>query len=319
MGACYWTEKSSQPLAGFTKRFPDVTRAANIDEIFEDPEIALLLIAAPPEHLTSLAMQAMLHGKDVMLDKLGCLTLDELTSISTTIKNTGRIWSVNFSERFEVPCAIVASRIVAEGQIGEVISTTSLGPHRLNPTTRPDWFWDAKRYGGILGDIGMHQIDQFLHFSNASNAEITHSTVGNFSNKDRPAFQDFGEINLRAGNAHGYARMDWYTQDALSTWGDGRLFVLGTEGSIELRKYLDIEGRAGTDHLFLMTNSKVQHIDCSHTPLEYFSKLSNDIRDRTDTDCNQQHTLKVTELAIRAQINAGLQLQRHNKLSVKTD
>ena len=49
----------------------------------------------------------------------------------------------------------------------------------------------------------------------------------------------------------GYIRVDWYTQ-GLPTWGDGRLVILGTEGYIELRKYVDVAGRAGQDHLFVV-------------------------------------------------------------------
>ena len=57
--------------------------------------------------------------------------------------------------------------------------------------------------------------------------------------------------------------MDWFTPDGLPTWGDGRLTILGTEGTIELRKYLDIAGRPGTDHLFLVDKAGTRHIDAS--------------------------------------------------------
>ena len=60
-------------------------------------------------------------------------------------------------------------------------------------------------------------------------------------------------------------RVDWFTPDGLPTWGDGRLTILGTEGTIELRKYVDIAGRPGGDHLFLVDKKGVRHIDCSGT------------------------------------------------------
>lgn len=299
--AGYWTEGAPHPLAGFVKRFPDVPRIDDLKALMEDETIALMLIAAPPAARASLSIQAMRHGKDVMLDKPGCLTEEDLAEVRQVVAETGRIWSVNFSERFEVPAATCADDLLASGAIGDVVQTVSLAPHRLNAPTRPQWFWDPKDYGGIIGDIGTHQIDQFLHFANVDDAEIVHAAVGNFANPDRPAFQDFGEINLRSGNKQGYARLDWYTPDALPNWGDGRLTILGTEGYIELRKYADVGGREGTDHVFLVNKTECRHINAQSAALPYFSRLAVDIRDRTETACPQAHTFKVMDLAIAAQ------------------
>lgn len=300
----YWCENNPQPLAGFVERFPDVPRIDNLQQILDDPKVPLVLIACAPQDRAKLAIQAMQHGKDVMVDKPGCLTLDELAQIKQTVQSTGRLWSVNFSERFEVPAVTVATQLVREGRIGDVIQTLGIGPHRLNAPTRPDWFFDKQRYGGILADIGTHQIDQFLHFSHQNQAEIVHAAVGNFANPEYPEFEDFGEINLSAGRAQAYIRVDWYTPDALPNWGDGRLFITGSEGYIELRKYVDVQGRSGTDHLFLVNGQQCEHIDCAGAPLPYFGDLAHDVLERTQTSCAQEHTFTVTELALIAQQRA---------------
>ena len=57
--------------------------------------------------------------------------------------------------------------------------------------------------------------------------------------RERRSLQDFGEALLRSPDVTGYIRIDWFTPDGLPTWGDGRLTILGTEGYIELRKYVD--------------------------------------------------------------------------------
>ncbi|MFX8199641.1 hypothetical protein ABTL12_20470, partial [Acinetobacter baumannii] len=75
---------------------------------------------------------------------------------------TGRIFSICFSERFIVPATTVAQKLIADGAIGQVVQTLGLGPHRLNRAIRPSWFFDAAHFGGILVDIASHQIDQFL-------------------------------------------------------------------------------------------------------------------------------------------------------------
>ncbi len=312
----FWTKGTPQPLAGFRKRFPDVEEVEELQSLLDDESIQLLLIAAAPEDRAELSIQAMEHGKDVMLDKPGCLTLSELDRIRSCIDQTGRIWSVNFSERFEVPAVTEADKLLARGMIGQVVQTISMGPHRLNAQTRPDWFWDASRCGGILTDIGTHQIDQFLHFANASDARIVSTAVGNFAHPDKPQFQDYGEINLATDRCQGYARLDWFTPDALSTWGDGRLTILGTEGYIELRKYIDITRNSSANHVFLVNNDTCTYIDASAAGTPYFSRLSDDIRDRTETACSQSHTLKVMELAIVAQTQAekrGALIQTNDK------
>ena len=300
----WWTEGEPNTIPGFRKRFPDIPRVASLDDVLDDPEIDLILLACIPKDRADLAVQAMRRGKDVMVDKPGCTDLDQLDAIRSIVAETGRIWSVNYSERFEVPAVTRAAELVRQGEIGRVVQTIGLGPHRLNRTTRPDWFFDRASYGGILCDIASHQIDQFLFFTGSDDADIVASSTGNFANPSDPGLEDFGEIVLRSENGQGYIRVDWYTPDGLPTWGDGRLTILGTKGYIELRKYVDIAGRDGTDHLFLVNGERCDHIDCSDAGLPYFQHLANDVRGRTDTAMPQRHCFKVMELALKAQAQA---------------
>ncbi len=305
LGTKWWTRgEPAGTTVDFAARFPHLTRVSDEREILEDDEIDLVLIAAVPAERAELAIRAMRHGKDVMTDKPGCITLDQLEQIRQVVAETGRIWSIDFSERFEVEAVTKAAELVKAGRIGKVVQTIGMGPHRLNLATRPDWFFDDAQYGGILCDIASHQIDQFLYFTGAEDAEIVASSVGNFANPQTLGLQDFGEVLLRADNAQAYIRVDWYTPDALPTWGDGRLTILGTEGYIELRKYVDVAGREGKNHLFLVTGNTCEHIDATGAGLPYFANLSNDIINRTETAMPQAHAFKVMELAIKAQMHA---------------
>lgn len=302
--AGYWTESATDPLDRFKARFGSVNPVEDRSALLEDPTISLILIASPPNERADRAIEAMQHGKDVMVDKPGCISLEELERIQAVAKETGRIWSVNFSERFQVPSVLAASRLVRQGEIGQVVQVLGMGPHRLKRNSRAPWFFDRKQYGGILVDIASHQIDQFLHFTGLESAEIAHSAVGNFAHSDLPDFEDFGEIALFGDGAQGYIRVDWFTADGLPTWGDGRLFILGTEGTIELRKYIDLQGRPGKDHLFLVNGCRYDYINCAEDELTYFSQLKDDILNRTETACSQAHTYRVMELAIKAQMKA---------------
>jgi len=200
-----------------------------------------------------------------------------------------------------------AAELVQAGAIGKVVQTVGLGPHRLNRATRPTWFFQKERYGGILCDIASHQVDQFLYFTGSTDATVSMASVGNYANPNDKGLQDFGEIALRSESAHGYIRVDWYTPDALPTWGDGRLTILGTEGTIELRKYVDIARSDNTDHLYLVNGSQCEHIDCREAGYPYFEQLADDIRNRTENAMPQSHCFKVMELALQAQTMADAQ------------
>ena len=302
--AGWWTQGEPQPVEGFIKRFPDIPRVADRRALLDDPQVDLVLIADVPVRRAERAIEAMRAGKDVMTDKPGCTTLAQLETVKKVVVETGRIWSVNFSERYVVPSVSRAAELIGQGAIGRVVQTIGLGPHRLNRHQRPDWFFQRDQYGGVLVDIASHQIDQFLYFTGSEDAEIVSSSVGNFANADEPGLEDFGEILLRSDRGRGYVRVDWYTPDALPTWGDVRLTILGTEGTIELRKYVDIAGRPGSDHLFLVNGTRCEHIDASGAPLPYFDNLTADVRDRTETAMSQAHCFKVMELALRAQDQA---------------
>lgn len=302
--AGWWTEGEPEPLEGFVKRFPDVPRVDHWQALLDDPSIDLIVISCIPRDRAAHAIAAMAAGKDVMTDKPGCTTMAQLDAIMAMQAKTGRIWSVDFSERFEVPAVTRAAELVAQGAIGRVVQTVGLGPHRLNRATRPDWFFDRAAYGGILTDIASHQIDQFLFFTGAKDAQITLASVANIAHPDDPGLQDFGEIALSASEGRGYIRVDWFTPDALPTWGDGRLTILGTEGYIELRKYVDVGGRPGTDHLVLVNGDRSEMIDASDAGLPYFARIIADIRDRTETAMPQAHAFTVMRLALQAQAMA---------------
>ncbi|WP_427025760.1 Gfo/Idh/MocA family protein [Aureimonas ureilytica] len=274
------------------------------DAIFADASIDIICIAAIPADRAGLAVRAMKAGKDVMTDKPGVTTFAQLEEVRRTVEETGRIFSVCFTERHSVRSAVKAGKLVREGRIGKVVQTMGMGPHRLQLATRPDWFFDPDRFGGIIVDIASHQIDQFLYYTGSETAEIVSSAIGNFAMPDKPRFEDYGEILLRSDKASGFVRVDWFTPDALGTWGDGRLTILGTEGYIELRKYIDISGRPGKDHLFLVNGTENVHIDCSEEKLPYFQAFADDVKDRTQTAMPQRHVFEVCRLSLEAQANA---------------
>jgi predicted dehydrogenase len=288
----------------FAERFPHAKRIGDKRAILEDSSIQMVVTAAILNERAGVALEAMRHGKDVMSDKPGMTSLDQLAELRQVQAETGRIFSVCYSEHFQTPSTVRAGELVTAGAIGEVVNTVGLGPHALNNNKRPSWFFDRKRYGGILCDIGSHQVEQFLFFTGSADAEVATSQVANFDHPEHPEFEDFGQMVLVSGQAAGFIRVDWFTQDAFPVWGDGRLFLMGSDGTIELRKYADMAGRPGGDHLFIANRTGVRHIDCSDTPITYGEQLRDDVLNRTETAMSQAHCFKATELALVAQAKA---------------
>ena len=291
-------------IAPFQERYPQARLVRGESEILEDPSIDLVVSASIPNERAPLGIRAMQHGKDYLADKPGVTTLEQLAEVRRVQADTGRIYSILYSERLSNRAAQRAGELVKAGAIGRVVQTIGTGPHRINAPSRPEWFWDRDRFGGIICDIGSHQIDQFLFFTGSTEAEVVSSQVGNLNHADHPGFEDFGDVMLRGNGGTGYLRVDWFTPDGLGTWGDGRLTILGTDGYIELRKYIDIAGRPGDDHLFLVNQNETQYVDCSDVELPFGRLFVDDILNRTETSMSQAHCLLATELALKAQAGA---------------
>ena len=289
----------------FAKRYPNAKVAKDEREILEDASVQLVLSASIPVERAPLGIRVMQHGKDFMSDKPGITTIDQLAEARRVQAATKRIYSIMYSERFEVGSAVKAGDLVKAGAIGKVIQTVGLGPHRVSAPTRPDWFWDTKNYGGILCDIASHQFDQFLFFTGSTTGEVVASQVRNVRHPEHPKFEDFGDVMVHGNGGSGYIRCDWFTPNGLPTWGDGRLTILGTDGYIELRKYVDIGGATpGGDHLFLVDGKGVQRIDCKGVEKPYGRLLVDDVLNRTETAMTQAHCFLATEMAIKAQAQA---------------
>jgi len=290
--------------AQFQERYPDAVLARQAEEILEDSSIQMVVSAGIPCDREPLGVRVMRHGKDYMSDKPAFTTLAQLEEARRVQAETVRIFSICYSERFENAATVRAGELVKAGAIGKVIQTIGMGPHRVTPASRPEWFFQREKYGGIIADIGSHQMDQFLYFTGATQAEVVASSVGNFKYPQYPGLEDFGEVMLRTEGASGYVRVDWYTPDGLASWGDGRLFILGTEGYIEVRKNIDVAGQPGGSHLYWVDHKGTYYEDCGQGDLPYGRHLVADVLNRTETAMPQAHAFLASELALKAQAQA---------------
>ncbi len=293
-------------VAAFREKFPGVRVARDEAEVLDDPDVKLAAAAAVPALRCALGLRVMDAGKDYFTDKAPMTTLEHVEQARAKVKETGRKYMVYYSERLHVESAVYAGQLIAEGAIGRVVQTIGFGPHRIDAASRPDWFFKRDLYGGILCDIGSHQIEQFLSFTGAADAKVLHSKVANYRYKQFPELEDFGDATLLADNgATGYFRIDWLTPEGLRTWGDGRTFILGTHGYIELRKYIDVGRDDGGDQLFLVNDDGERHMSLAgEVGFPFFGDFVLDCINRTENAMTQTHALKAAELCIKAQNQA---------------
>jgi predicted dehydrogenase len=293
-------------VATFVEAFPDVQVAERFTDILQDPDIKLVASAAIPNARSGIGRRVMAAGKDYFTDKSPFTTLEQLAAIKDVVRVTGRKYLVYYAERLHNDAAWTAGEMIKQGAIGRVLQVLNLAPHRLNLPSRPLWFFDKECYGGILTDIGSHQVEQFLTYTGCSSAEINHARVANMNNPQIPELEDFGEMSLTGNNgASFYARVDWFTPEGLRTWGDGRTFITGTDGTMELRKYIDVAREAPCSKLFLVNGDGEQEIEClGRSGFPFFGQLILDCINRTEQAMSQAHAFRAAELSMLAQAQA---------------
>jgi len=294
----------SARLTRYLERYPQAKRAASEADILGNPAIDLVIGVPSYNERSALGIRVMESGKDYLVDKPGFITLEQIAEARAVQARSGRKFLIYLSERLASPATVKAYDLVKSGAIGRVIHVVGMGPHLLNAPSRQDWFFERSETGGILNDLACHQIDQFLHFTGSTSAQITSSRLANFNHPEYPNFDDYGDITLHSDHATAFVRVDWFTPNGLGTWGDVRLFVMGTDGYLELRKNCDLQGREGANHLFLVNQSGQQYVDCSDTPMLFGEQLVYDIAHRAETALGQEHCFVVSELALQAEANA---------------
>src|SRR5690625_1839180 len=290
----------------FLERFPEVQVADSLTQILEDESIKMVAAAAIPSERSALGNKVMEAGKDYFTDKTPFTSLSQLEETKKIVEQTGQKYMVYFSERLHVEGAVFAGDLIKEGAIGRVLQVTGFGPHRLNAPSRPDWFFNKEQYGGILCDIGSHQIEQFLYYAGCKDAKVLHSKVAYYDNPQYPELEDYGDAILVCDNGvTQYFRVDCVTPDGLSVWGDGRTFIVGTEGTIDIRKYVDIAREKVGDHVFLVNNEGEKYYNVSgKVGFPFFGEMILDCIHRTEKAMTQEHIVKAAELCLLAQEQA---------------
>ncbi|MFP4351390.1 MAG: Gfo/Idh/MocA family protein [Puniceicoccaceae bacterium] len=304
-GTCKWVfaedESKLEPLKDLIAAGTRV--AARFEDILDDPEVRLVTSAAVPNRRAEIGFRVMDAGKDYFTDKSPFTTLDQLAAARKRVEATGRKYMVCYSERLQNEAAWHAGALIRDGAVGRVLQVLNLAPHNLAGRSRPAWFFDKEAYGGIITDIGSHQFEQFLEYAGAADGEVLSARVENFAHPDTPGLEDFGEANLRLDTgASAYCRMDWFNPAKSRVWGDGRTFILGEKGYMELRKYIDVCREGGGNRILLVNDGTETEIECEgKVGYPFFGGFILDCLNRTEKAMTQAHAFKAAELSMLAQ------------------
>lgn len=299
----YVYEPDADKRNAFIERYPQVKAVNRFEEILAAPEIQLVAAAAIPNQRADIGIQVLEAGKDYFTDKAPFTSLEQLARVKAAAKKNQKKYAVYYAERLHNDAAWQAGELIKQGAIGRVLHLSCLAPHRLAKATRPDWFFDKNAYGGILTDIGSHQIEQFLFYAGCKDAKLNFARCANLNNPDKPGLEDIGEMSFTASNgASFYSRVDWFTPEGLRTWGDGRTFIVGTEGSIEVRKYIEVCGSAPASNIYLINGKEETKIECHEkSGFPFFGQLILDCINGTENAMTQEHCFKAAELSLLAQ------------------
>ncbi len=303
-------DKSPDNISKLKQKYPEASVARSIDEILDDQEIRLVAAADVPCRRAQLGIRVMQSGKDYFTDKTPFTTFEQIKEVRETVKSTSRKYMVYFAERIGVECAMLACEMIKQGAVGRVLNIIGLGPHHLGPlSSRPDWFFRKEDSGGILCDIGSHQCEQFLEFTGSEIASVNFARVCNFAHPEVPELEDFGEASLIGDNgASFYFRVDWFSPDGLRSWGDGRTMIMGTDGTIELRKNIDIGTDLGSNRMYYFNGCREVNVCVENTVGKpFFANLIRDCLDRTETAMTQERVFNAGKLALECQKKADLQ------------
>lgn len=304
-GVCKWAwDPCEKRLNDFLAKYPHVQRASSLEQILEDPEVQLVTAAAVPSDRSAIGKQVLEAGKHYFTDKSPFTTLEQLDEIRQVVKKTGKKYFCDFSERLHNESSWYAGELIKQGAVGRVLQIICLAPHNLNAPSRPEWFFQKDKYGGIITDIGSHQFEQFLAYGDAKGGTVNFARVENFENPETPGLEDFGEASLTLDNGIScYSRIDWFNPKGNRTWGDGRTFVLGTKGTIEVRKYNDITREPFESQvIYLIDQESEKRIPCSgKIGFPFYGRLILDILNGTENAMTQEHVFTAAELSMQAQ------------------
>jgi UDP-2-acetamido-3-amino-2,3-dideoxy-glucuronate N-acetyltransferase len=164
------------------RRTYSVHAANRFEELLSMPEIQAVVLATPAESHYELAKKAMLHGKDVFVEKPLALKLDDGEELVEIAKNHSRILMVGHLLHYH-PAIVTLRRMLDQGELGRVeyISSSRLNLGKLR--TEEDILWsfaphDIAAVLHLLGESPNSVAAQGASYLNHPISDVTLTILG---------------------------------------------------------------------------------------------------------------------------------------------
>lgn len=169
------------------------------------------------------------------------------------------------TERFNPPIYTLKN-LVDNGVLGDLISFNIIKPHKLIESTRADWHFSKLQNGGPIIDLLIHDIDLIRWFIK-SDIKSFSSYLKKSSYFEYETFFDSAYAILNMDNGVTASLMaDWWMPDSYYTYGDGRIFCVGTKGMAEIRTTGDFNSKGRPYGLYITNTDDYQLIDNIDNP-----------------------------------------------------
>lgn len=134
-------------------------RYGSNEELMNDPEVQVVLIAANNNQHHDLVIEAARAGKDIICEKPVAMNVQELDDMMKVVEECGVKFTVHHQRRYD-PDYRVMKEIFDKGTLGDIYTVKS-SLYGFNGNMH-DWHVYISEGGGMLYDWGVHLLDQML-------------------------------------------------------------------------------------------------------------------------------------------------------------
>lgn len=272
---------------------------SNLDELLQNSGANTLITAAINSSKADIIVKAIDTGLNIISDKPLVTTMEDLNRITDALERNKNVkLYLMLSERYN-PVLVTAKKLIDAGEIGQIVSIINMRPHRLKPEGRPAWMFDSSLYGGIINDLGVHDIDIATYLSGSDVQEILAASTSNMRYTEFDDFNDNGEAMLRLKNGCiVFILESWLTPEKYPHHGEMKFIVHGTKGQIiadpqnsKVTLYSDTKEQQDVEIIY----PKETYVS---DPLKYFSNPNH------KASVTTQDGLKAQKAALACQMRA---------------
>jgi len=247
-----------ESLAGFLSHpwMKTVQIFDKVDDMLSRAQPDVLIVSTRPDKIFSAAMAGLARGCHLILEKPVGLNFENLATLQGTAdKASLRIMAMLSMRSF--PTFIEARDQIAKGAIGKTVLINTRKSYKWG--TRPAWFNDRDKLGGLWPWIGIHNLDM-AHFVTDLHACKVSATQHNLAHPGLAGFADVAAgIFEMEGGVRMTASIDVCRPGSAATWGDDWIRVVGSGGVLE--------ASASTGIVTLLTEGcEVVQIECGTGP-----------------------------------------------------